>query len=169
MEIKYYRKMKLIERLSGTFKHRSYNLLEHSYMVAVLFKHFASKENVAYDINVLDIILHHDIVEVETMDLIYTVKNNSEVTKDCWEKIENDILKKHKSIERYSDPNIKRNLTLLQHSLFKACDILDLWIFLKEEVSIGNKSKNVLEIIKRCEEIITKDFRSINTYMAEYD
>lgn len=46
-------KMKDVERFNGTRKLQGYNLLEHSYMTAMLFRIFASKEDVAYDINVL--------------------------------------------------------------------------------------------------------------------
>ena len=169
MEIKYYRKLKNIERLSGTFKHRSYNLLEHQYMVAVLFRHFASKDNVPYDINVLDLVMHHDILEVETGDLIHTVKSLNDVTKDSWNKIEEEILKEHFQLGKYSDEALKSGMSTLQHKLFKACDVLDLWIFSKEEVSIGNKNKNLIDVIGRCEKLIPRDFHSINKFMADYD
>lgn len=169
MDIKYYRKMRNIERLTGTFKFRSYNLLEHSFMVLVLFRHFASKEDVAYDATTLDYVIHHDALESISTDLIWPVKNFSKITKDCWELIEEEIVKKHHQLQRYSDKSLKENLTPLQHSLFKACDGLDLWIFLKEEWSIGNHSDKVKEALINCEMLITKDFKAITKFMAEYE
>jgi 5'-deoxynucleotidase YfbR-like HD superfamily hydrolase len=169
MDIKYYRKMKNIERLSGTFKFRPYNLLEHSYMVLVLFRHFASKEDVSYDMNTLDFVIHHDGLESISTDLIWPVKNFSKITKDCWKKIEEEIVKKHHQLERYSDHNIKENLTPIQYSLFKACDMLDLWIFLKEEWAIGNHSKKIEEALENCVNLVPKEFKHIQKFMEEYE
>lgn len=169
MEIKYYRKMKNVDRLSGTAKHRSYNLLEHSYMVAMLFKHFASKENVAYTMAEFDLVLHHDILEVETGDLIYTVKNLNSETKECWGRIEELVIEKNFQLQRYSDENIKSGLSNLQYSLFKCCDLLDLWIFCKEEIALGNNTINMLIITERCVELIGDKFKSIKKFMEGYE
>jgi 5'-deoxynucleotidase YfbR-like HD superfamily hydrolase len=170
MDIKFYRAMKGVDRLNGKFKHRTYNLLEHSYMVAMLFRHFASKEDVAYDINVLDIILHHDIVEVATSDLSYVVKNHSEVTKKAWGDIEEDVLSSplFSQLSRYSDKKIKSGLSALQHDLFKVCDLLDLWIFLKEEKAYGNNSWDVNDILDRCVQLIKGKFRTVDKFMESY-
>ena len=46
--------MKDIQRLPNTPHHRGYNLLEHGLVVGMLFRWFASEEDVAYDINVFD-------------------------------------------------------------------------------------------------------------------
>jgi len=169
VDIKYYRKMKRVERLGLSFTHRSYNLLEHSYMVGMLFRHFASKENVAYDIHVLDLVLNHDLLEVETSDLITTVKKCSTKTEEAWDIIENEILNKHPQLERYSDKKFKDGMTPLQHKLFKVCDYLDLWIFLKEEISIGNRSKDIMEIFERCTNLIGNDFLHVVRFMETYE
>ena len=55
--------MKDIQRLPNTPHHRGYNLLEHGLVVGMLFRWFASEEDVAYDINVFDKVLLHDYVE----------------------------------------------------------------------------------------------------------
>lgn len=168
MEIKYYRKMKEVDRLNGKFKLRPYNLLEHSYMVVALFRHFASKEDVAYNMNTIDVIMHHDIIEVETSDLPYTVKNHSPVTKKAWGDIEEDIIRSHHQLNRYNDEAIHENLTEIQHRLFKVCDLLDLWIFLKEEQTYGNNSSEVAKIIGKCEELIKGKFVHVDKYMENY-
>ena len=49
--------MKDIQRLPNTPHHRGYNLLEHGLVVGMLFRWFASEEDVAYDINVFDKVL----------------------------------------------------------------------------------------------------------------
>jgi len=137
-------------------------------MVGMLFKYFASKENVPYDIHVWDLVLHHDALEVETTDLISTVKKLSKKTQEAWEVIEEEVINKHFQLEKYSDKRFKEGMTPLQHKLFKACDYLDLWIFIKEEVAIGNKSKDILEILGRCDEMIGTDFLHIRKFMEGF-
>ena len=66
--------MKDIQRLPNTPHHRGYNLLEHGLVVGMLFRWFASEEDVAYDINVFDKVLLHDYVESVTGDLNACVK-----------------------------------------------------------------------------------------------
>jgi len=158
--INYYIKCRYTDRLALGFKHRSYNLMEHQYMVGMLFRHFALLEDVSYDINVWNIIFHHDIVETCTLDLPYTVKNFNERVKQSWDKIEEELINKHFKLERYNDKNIKESLTPIQYSLFKACDILDLYIFTMEEISIGNNSKYMKEVESNCKKIINSlDFK----------
>lgn len=171
MDIRYYRKCKQIERLQGSFKHRTYNLLEHQYMVAVLFRHFALTESIEYDLEVFDMVMHHDILEAETTDLIYTVKNINQATKSAWEIIEGEVLAKNFQLKEFTDEKFKEKMTAEQHRMFKACDILDLWIFCKEEQAIGNKSIGIHEVIGRCEELVYGRFKfdSVIEFMENYE
>ena len=169
MNIKYYRKCKNIERLQGAFKHRTYNLMEHQWGVAMLFRHFASVEDIAYDINVLDMVLHHDILEVETTDLLYPIKNLNNKTKEAWGVIEGEVIKNHFQLDRYSDKNIKETLTESQFNLFKVCDLLDLWIFAKEEQAIGNSSISIYEVIQNCEQLILGKYKMVDKFIKGYE
>lgn len=167
MEIKYYQKLRNINRLSMMFTFRNYNLMEHQYMVAMLFRKFASLEDVAYDINVLDLVLHHDIVETVTSDLPWPVKNFSMETKAAWEVIEDKITDHHFQLEKYSDHNLKMGMTKRQYDLFKVCDVLDLLIFVREERKLGNNSEDIIEVEDNCFKI----FDSIETrfpHIKEY-
>jgi len=166
--IRYYRRLKSVDRMSGTMKHRPYNILEHQFMVAVLFRMFASKEDVAYDMQVFDLVLNHDFLESISGDIVQPTKNASNKTKLAWEIIERELVAIHPKLERYSDENIKGRMTELQRKLFKACDYLDLWIFLKEEAALGNSSKDILDMISNCERLIPKDFKSVNKFMETY-
>lgn len=150
IDIKYYRKLKNVTRMSGAFIHQSYNLLEHQYMVGMLFQRFAKLDNVPYDINDLNIVLHHDIVETVTGDLSWVVKNFNQVTKASWATIEEELVHKYFQLEKYSDENIRKGLTELQFLLFKACDILDLFIFIHEEIKLGNRSDEIIEAYNNC-------------------
>lgn len=172
MEIKYYRALKNIDRLTGVTKHKNYNLLEHSYMVAILFKKFASIEDVPYTMVEFDLVMNHDIVESVTGDLSYEVKKATHKTEISWEIIEDEIIKIHPQLDHYSDKRIKSGLNERQYNLFKTCDTLDLWIFLKEEVALGNTTSRVMQIIGNCERLIAKygsEFKTITNLMQNYE
>lgn len=166
--INYYLTLKNIDRLARMAKIRRYSLMEHSYMVAVLFRYFASKEDVPYDMCVFEHILHHDLLEAVSSDLPYDVKTLSQTTRKSWETIENEILKEHHLLRRYSDDNIKQTLSPRQFELFKACDMLDLWVFLKQEQSLGNTNKDCIEITQRCVDIIKGKFKHIDSFMETF-
>ena len=168
MKIEDYRNMKNIERLSLHPIQRSYNLLEHSYMVAILFSHFANLEDVSYDIQVFKKVLHHDILETITGDLAYTVKNLSDTTKEAWGHIEDEVINENPRFEHYSDKAIETAMTPLQFKLFKVCDLLDLWIFIKEEIALGNRDQEILNIERRCVALIKGPFPSIDTFISTY-
>jgi len=176
VSISNYRKMLNIQRLSGTYKQRSYNLAEHSYYVVILFQHFAEIEKIDYDVKELSLILRHDLVEVLTGDLIYTVKNSSPDNKERWELIEDEIIGKHKEFLPYSDSSIKSFLTEDQFRLLKICDLLELWIFLQEEKIAGNKNWSVFDISDRCVKLITsyclsgnRQFLSVIKFMNSFE
>lgn len=147
-------RMRDIQRLAGTPIIKQYSLMEHCYYVGMLFKHFASKCDVPYGMNEFDLILKHDLVEVVTGDLIYPVKNHSEETKSAWEIIE-DSLAKHHGLDRYSDSSIKENLTKSQYDLFKLCDILDLYVFVRREQQLGNDTQEIKRVIENCVSIVS--------------
>lgn len=168
IDIKYYCKMRNIQRLSMMFTHRPYNLLEHQYLTTVLFRHFASLEDVPYDMNVLDLVMNHDCVESETSDLPWDIKNFSEETKKCWNIIEKEVCKKHFQLNRYSDENLKSGMTKLQHDLFKAVDTLDLMIFVSEEINLGNNTVAIRNVLHNCYEILNKiesQFPHVNEFI----
>jgi len=163
-----YRKMALIQRLSGTFKHRSYNLLEHSFMVQSYFKHFAKQEGIDYNLAVLDLVANHDIIETETGDLIQPVKALSEKTAHCWDSIEECVAEAFPHLQRYSDKNIEAGMNKQQFRLFKEVDLLDLYVFCLEELKIGNQTDAICKIIHHCDVRFTREdypFLSIQEYI----
>lgn len=167
--------MKDIQRLPNTPHHRGYNLLEHGLVVGMLFRWFASEEDVAYDINVFDKVLLHDYVESVTGDLNACVKKFNDNTASAWDIIEWEICHGDPNLLPYSDESIKETMTELQYKLFKMCDYLDLWIFCRNEQAFGNTSAKLLTCIKNCEELLGrysenwKLFKSIQKFMNQYE
>lgn len=149
-------RMKHVDRLSGTPTIQRYNLMEHQYIVAQLFRIFAAQEDVSYTVQELDIVLNHDILETETGDLLYTAKNLNSKVKEHWESIEQEIAEHYPYLLRYSDEFIKESLNERQHALFKCCDLLDLWLFIDSEENLGNRDKRLMVVKGRTTELIVQ-------------
>lgn len=168
IDIAYYRRMKYVNRLSRWPISRGYNLLEHSFMVTVLFRHFANLEDISYDMQVLDRVMNHDIVETVTGDFPYDAKNMNRETKELWEQLELQVVRMHLTFDRYTDRALMDVFTFQQYELFKACDLLDLWIFIREEQEMGNRSEMLDHIATKCVNLIRGKFPSIDKYMNTY-
>ena len=157
-----YLKMADVRRCSGIKLLRSYDLMRHSFMVAMLFQHFASLEKIQYTADVLNIVLKHDLLEVKTGDLLEPVKSFSKRTRSAWNTIEKQIMGGNEGFEEFSDQHIKDTLTEQQHDLFKCCDCLELWIFIVEEMKLGNRTEDVNRIFRLVgSDILAFGFQSI--------
>lgn len=167
--------MKDIQRLPNTPHHRGYNLLEHGLVVGMLFRWFASEENVAYDINVFDKVLLHDFVESVTGDLNACVKKFNDKTAESWDIIEYEICYGNPVLAPYSDQEIKKAMTNQQYRLFKMCDYLDLWIFCRNEMALGNRAQKLVKCLSNCEKLLAHysyewtEFKSIAKFMKQYE
>lgn len=153
-KIDYLLQMKQIQRLPNVPHHRSYNILEHGFVVGMLFRWFASACDVSYDINVWDKVLMHDYMEAFTGDLNFVVKNLSEKTSAAWAEIEKEVCDRDTVLGQYSDEAIKSSMTQEQYILFKVCDYLELWIFCKQEEALGNVTSGNQQVIKNCHQLI---------------
>ena len=165
MNIDHYRRLRNVNRMGTEPILRPYNLLEHSYMVTVLFMHFAEKESITYSTDIIDLILHHDIIETQTGDLPWNIKNMNSSTQVSWNILETQVIAANEDFNKYSDEKIRNALRPEQFNLFKVCDMLELWIFLKEEQVLGNNSKECKRIIDTAEKVIYGMWPSIDKYM----
>lgn len=159
--------MLTIDRLAGKFKLRKYDLAQHCYFTGILFMHFAELENIEYSKEVMQIVFAHDLMEVVTTDLPWNCKNQNEVTKKCWATIEEEAAKAYPEFRKYSDDNIKKLLTPQQFSLFKSCDYVELFLFIHEEILLGNVTPEMIEIYERCTNLIDHQFKSVNEFVLE--
>lgn len=157
-----YRQMLAVQRLSGTPKHRSYNLAEHCYFTAVLFAKFAEAEGIEYDLKVFQAVLNHDVLEIMTGDLLYTAKNLNSVTRVAWESIEAEIVKDNPEFDCVTDSQIASIMNGVQLDLFKVCDLLELFIFCKEERLLGNLNQRMKQVEENCDWILRQcHFKSV--------
>lgn len=167
-EINYLLKCKDVERLSQYYHHRQYNLMEHQYMVGMMFMAFAEEEEIEYDISVLKLVMKHDLLEVVSMDLSYEVKNLSIVTQESWEAIEEQVALVNPILRPYTDDNIRLGMNEQQFNLFKACDLLDLLLFIESEANIGNNGEKIQILINRCKLLIKGKFKSIDNFLLNF-
>ena len=136
---------------------------------------FASEEDIAYDISVFDKVLLHDYVESVTGDLNYLVKHHNQTTKEAWDVVEKEVCGDSPVLRNYTDKAIEEQMTPMQFKLFKICDYLDLWIFCKQEETLGNSCKSLKACIFNCEKLIReitegfKTFKSVQKFMEQYE
>lgn len=155
--IHYYRRMLNIQRLAGVPKHRSYNLAEHSYFTALLFLDICNAIGAAPTAGQLDLVLKHDLLEVFTADLPYPIKNLNDVTKAAWATIEQEAIHANLTVGflgEYADSSLADGLKEL-HDVFKAADLLELWIFCTEEQVMGNCSVQIEGVCRKCEDLLS--------------
>ena len=159
------RRMLNFQRLAGSKKIRSYNLAEHSYFVALLFQELAKAFGVEYDVDVLSAVLRHDFMEVFTTDLPYQVKNLNEETKTAWDIIEYEARKQAGDMDQFlfTDNGLMSILNPEQYLLLKECDLLELALFCKEEMEMGNTSQDMKVVLERIRNVIDSS-RSLNQY-----
>lgn len=154
------RDMLNVQRLSGVTKIKSYNLAEHSFFVALIWKRLCDENNVEVSGDAMTAVLLHDSMEIHTGDLRYTAKNLNEKTKRNWEEIEKEIYEDLKSRNEkwiITDDLLKDILTPVQLTLFKKADILELLSFCISEREIGNNSEGIRIVMKNCISIL-EDF-----------
>jgi len=169
MKIEYYRRMKNIQRLGTHVIQREYNLLEHQYMVTVLFRHFAYREDVPYNIDTLDLVMKHDVLEIFTGDLPYDIKKINSLVEKSWDVVEQEVAEIHPELKPYTDTNIQQAMNPSQYKLFKACDMLELWVFIWEEMQLGNRNPRLAAVEKRARKILNDfSFVSIIQFMNNY-
>lgn len=169
-------KMRNVQRLSTSTKLRSYNNLEHSFGVLYLFILFAKVEGIAIDSEVMELVLKHDLLESETGDLLYTVKNLNRNTRKAWQNIEDEVVIQEgkQFLQMFTDDAIQQKMRLDQLKLLNACDLLDLWIFCKQETMLGNYSTRIKDILQRCSDFLidpvsTLYFGSITQFMNRFE
>lgn len=167
--IKEYRRMLNIQRLSGTPKLKGYDLAQHSYYVALLYLHFARKEEISVNVVILEKILKHDLLEIYTGDLPWPAKNLNDMTQTSWMAIEDEISDTYPIAKPFTDSKIKQYLNEQQLKLFKVIDLLELWIFCKEEITLGNASKEVKHVEENCVNLMKGKFESVDKFIKNYD
>ena len=166
------RRIQYVERLAGSYKLRSYDNARHQYFVGVMFIRLAKEENIPITVDILEKVLCHDLVELYTGDLLNTAKNITPTAKKLWNEFESEIVNGIPSLFGYDDQSIHGSMTEDQFLLFKACDLLELWCFCREEQILGNSSSHNQKVVKNCEFLLFKAierFPSIGEFMTGFE
>jgi len=149
------RKMNSVYRCSGTRLNRPYSLSEHGFHVAELLYVLSARIGVVPTAQDMFLAMNHDMMETETGDLLYPAKNANETTKIAWGIVEEQISKIVPSLAPFEDEAISKGMSSeVVHSLFRFCDMLELWYAMKEERASGNLSNDVCRILSVAEHVL---------------
>ncbi len=139
-------------RLNGTFLFRPYTTALHCYYTGILFQTIALKEQILVTPANVDFVFKHDVFEVVTGDVLLPVKIHSKETKRKWDEIESEILETYPELRHLSDEYAELNFGEMAFRLFKACDLLELFIFCIEEQKLGNLQVGI--VIVNCRKLL---------------
>jgi 5'-deoxynucleotidase YfbR-like HD superfamily hydrolase len=151
------RKLKNCNRLSGFSLIQTYSVAEHCYYTGILFETIADELMISITDAEREYVYRHDIIESITGDMLRPVKNFNIHVKDCWKRIEQELLMAEEFIflHAYRDhPHYFEDETW---RLFKICDVLELLLFIKEESKLGSKNMELQIIADNCKDYIFKN------------
>ena len=157
-----------VKRMSSEYLIRGYDLAQHSYFVASMFIEFCERESITISSKEIQLVMRHDIIETMTGDLLYPAKNRNEKTQMAWEVIEDAVVFERPEFKKYSDKSIKNNLSKEKWDVFKACDLLELALFCKEEIILGNSSDGLKEVYNNCQRLLkelTNNLSSVKKFI----
>lgn len=115
-------------------------------------------------------ILMHDLMEVFTGDLPHSVKALSGETERAWDTIEQVVAGSAPAeclLGMFTDRAIEKSLGRSLYMVFRLADTLDLLIYAYEETSLGNASREMLDILKNASDRTAQWVRQIAESLAE--
>lgn len=122
-----------VERCHVIPHNGSYNIAQHSWGVAVLI-HQLFRDHPKRD-EAIEIALFHDVPERWTGDMPSTIKHSCKTLRKDMERVERIIAKKLDIPSEYST-------STEAYSIFKICDMLDLFLWAVGESANGNQNVN---------------------------
>jgi len=149
--------LKNIRRLSGITLIQPYTVAIHCYYTGLLFEEIADYEKIRINKSEIDFVYRHDVLESVTGDLLLPVKTHSDSVNKKWNEIERELMEsKYPYLQFYTDSNAKAYFNPVSWSLFKACDLFELLLFVKEEIQLGNNNEGILAVNFNCCNILSK-------------
>lgn len=152
------RRMKHVARLAGTPTINRQSLAEHCYYTGLLFVQCAALENIPVKPEEVAFVFMHDIAEVVTGDLLWPAKHSGG-NNEHWDAIEESALRDQAPfLLPYTDNTLKGEAL----KLFRACDMLELFLCVCEEKRMGNTSRELNTVIENAERFLgNTDFPSV--------
>lgn len=149
------RRMCHVSRCAGTPLIKNYSVTEHCAQAAILYVAYCEHKEETPNSNLLQHILLHDILEVFSGDMLWPAKHlNLEAWEQCEEAIVDHVRDKHDvELSTYDDNNF---MSVEDKHIWQACDSLELYLKMAEEVRMGNKSDEVLEILQVSYDLVEK-------------
>ena len=149
------RALKNVHRLSSIKILQSYSVAEHCYYTGLLFELVARHEGIVITREELYYVYRHDVVETITGDVLLPVKIHSKAIKNKWESIEETIVtEKYNYLSSFTDKELSTNFKTKTWNLFKACDLFELYLFILEEMRLGNRSEGIMAVCHNCADLL---------------
>lgn len=142
------RALKNCNRFSGLQLIHPMSVALHCYYTGLLFQIFADYEQVEFTVRDLLLVLKHDVLESVTGDMLHPAKQFNSDVKTLWDRIEKILINSANfsflapfsdQLENFSSEEV--------FGLFKLADILELYIYMCEEMALGNISRDVRIVI----------------------
>jgi len=144
--------MKYVQRLNGTRTIQKTNVLEHCYNTGMLFIELAKMNNITITKSEMDYVFMHDVPEILTGDILYPAKK---IINHEWEEMEYKIVQElNPSLLEYTEKEAQKIFSESSWRLFRHCDLLELALFIKDEIQLGNNCSAIMNIDHTCEELL---------------
>ena len=176
------RRLDNIIRYNNRLKNHTQTVASHSYYVTYTMMRLLEEVDLPIDTKyrLLSYCLVHDVSEIHTGDLPHDVKAAYPQLKDIVDECEKDfyIQTGMYNIIKTLDDDFQK----IKYNLFKLCDLMDVYMYAKEELYLGNNSLEMSRIltqsIEDCQTIVralkfynvlSKDFNFIKFLDSIYE
>jgi len=152
------RKARSVRRFAGQRFTDPPNIAEHQYATASLFIWLAQHMGIDVTVQGVDFVLNHDLLEVESGDLLFPVKHFRQ-NSEHWDAIECAIINQADNgcLRRYQDCNCATFMRTSEIWLWKFCDHLEGYITSLEELKRGNMLGDPASCVMVYQKALEKD------------
>lgn len=158
------RRLDNIIRYNNRIKNHCQTVASHSYYVSYTMMRLLDFVDIPIDMKykLLSYCLVHDISEVHIGDTPHDVKAANPELKDMLERFEDDFYAQA-GLHGISDI-IRDDYQKIKYNLFKLCDLLDVFMYAKEEMYLGNQSIEMANIMAQSVEDCNTIVKALKFY-----
>lgn len=166
------RRLDNIIRYNNRIKCHTQTVASHSYYVSYTMMRLLELVNLPDDIKykLLSYCLIHDTAEIHVGDMPHDVKAAYPKIKEILERLEEDFYIQS-GLSGVADI-IKDDYQKIKYNLFKLCDLMDVFMYAKEEIYLGNETLEMSNILSQAVEdcnTIVKALRFYNVIPKDFN
>ena len=158
------RRLDNIIRYNNRMKCHTQTVAAHSYYVSYTMLRLLEIVDLPHDIKykLLSYCLIHDAAEIHIGDMPHDVKAANPELKDMLERFEDDFFIQSGLSGIASI--IKDDYQKIKYNLFKLCDLMDVFMYAKEEIYLGNQTLEMSNILSQAVEDCNTIVRALKFY-----